>query len=77
LSKLTHGSVARRYSALPPEQAEKGGYRRVHVAPPFVENAAPVLWAAPSFQRSCWNTPMTFDGFVGLTATNGSSSVFG
>jgi hypothetical protein len=48
-----------------------------HVAPP-VNDAAAISACAPPFdQRSCWKTPTMLLGFVGFTATNGSTSLFG
>src|SRR5437016_12275527 len=47
-----------------------------HVEPPSWLVAATSPWAPPFDHRSCWKTPTMLAGFVGLTATNGSTSLF-
>ena len=47
------------------------------VWPPSRETPASTPLALPFDQRSCCQTPTRFPGFVGLTATHGSTSAFG
>src|SRR5207249_11302161 len=58
------------------EQGLKWASDSVHVEPPswLVEATSP--WAPPFDHRSCWKTPTMLLGSVGLTATNGSTSLF-
>src|SRR5947209_19476845 len=74
---LTHGSDERLYVGSPPAHSLKAGYVLVQRPPPVVEYAVSNPWAPPSDQRSCWKTPITFEVFVGLTATKGSTSALG
>src|SRR5467141_661781 len=48
----------------------------LHVAPPSWLADATRPWAPPFDQRSCWKTLTMLAGFAGLTATNGSTSLF-
>src|SRR5215212_10283528 len=74
--KDTHGSVARVASgSVEPAQVLHGiGATAVQVAPPSVERPVPRPFEPPSVQRSCCQTPTRLFGFVGLTATHGSTS---
>src|SRR3954470_13929158 len=74
----THGSVARSYGSPPATQMLNGSACcEPHVAPP--SNDAPDISAcAPPFdQRSCCQTAIWLAVLAGLTALNGSTSVFG
>ena len=77
MSKVTHGSDARSYAgSSEPEHSLNSAKLSAHVVP-FVERDATSPRAPPLDHRSCWNTPMRLCGGIGLTATNGSTSVFG
>ena len=74
VSNVTQGSDARSSTGSPPEHSLNAAKLSVQVSPPSKELAATRPRAPPLDQRSCWNTPMRLAGFVGLTATNGSTS---
>src|SRR5437763_16662588 len=73
----THGSDARSYGSPPGAHMLNGnGVRDPQVAPPSTEAAAMSACAPPFDQRSCCQTAIWLAGFAGLTALNGSTSVF-
>ena len=75
----TQGSDARSYppaSPVPPAQVVNLGALGSQFRPPSRVKPASSPWAPPSDQRSCCQNPTMLLGFVGLTATDGSTSPF-
>src|SRR5262249_22996846 len=54
----------------------KCAHDSAHVAPPLNDVDATSPCAPPFDHRSCWKTPTRWSGFVGSTATRGSTSAF-
>ena len=61
---------------MPPAQVVNRGAVGNQFWPPSREKPASSPWAPPSNHRSCCQNPTTLFGFVGLTATEGSTSEF-
>src|SRR5215472_10702840 len=80
---LTQGSVARlkkpgEPGAAPAQTLNRGWLAAsAQVAPPSRETTLVRPLEPPSFQRSCWTAPTMWSGFVGSTATYGSTSASG
>src|SRR5262245_975163 len=77
----THGSDERPKSpplaGVPPAQTLKCGIEYAKLTPPLWLTAATRPWAPPSDHRSCCQNPATSLGLVGLTASQGSTSLLG
>src|SRR4051794_32228423 len=73
----THGSDARSYERPPGAHILNGrGVCEPHVTPLLKEAAAISACAPPFDQRSCCQTAIRLASLAGLTALNGSTSVF-
>ena len=65
-------------AAVPPEQSVIFGMMTFSKwLPPSVLTTATRLRAPPFDQRSCWRPPTIFRGFIGLTSTQGSTTLSG
>jgi hypothetical protein len=74
----TQGSEARSYGSPPGAHRLNGSACcDPHVTAPSNDAAAINACAPPFDQRSCCQTAIWLAGFAGLTALNGSTSVFG